>query len=65
MKYIREHNLPVNVCLFVHDELVFEVPDSLVDEMKELLPKILLFKFPNSGLEFPVDVIVSERWTKE
>lgn len=40
-KYLEANNKQTKMLLQVHDELIFEVPEFELDEMKEVIPKIM------------------------
>jgi DNA polymerase-1 len=63
-KYFRDNNLAARVVLNVHDQLLFEVREDLKESLKELLPRLMYYKFPDSPVEFLVDINECYRWEK-
>ncbi|MEZ5277626.1 MAG: DNA polymerase [Opitutaceae bacterium] len=52
-KSLRQAGLQARLLLQVHDELVFEVPESEVDQVKPLITEAMVH-----ALELPVPIVV-------
>ncbi|MGB9668312.1 MAG: DNA polymerase I [Thermosulfidibacteraceae bacterium] len=64
-RYIKENKLPAYMVLQVHDELVFEVKEEIVEEftrdVKEIMEKVV----PEFSVPLVVDIHVGDSWSKE
>jgi DNA polymerase-1 len=60
---IRKRGLASKMLLQIHDELLFEVPDSELDEMKVLVPQ-LMCKAANLKVKLKVDVAIGDNWSE-
>ena len=60
---IRKRSLDSKLILQIHDELIFEVPDAEVEEMKALVPE-LMSKAAKLKVKLKVDVAVGEDWSQ-
>jgi len=40
-RYLKKHQKKSFILLQVHDELILEVPESEIEEMKEVVPKMM------------------------
>jgi len=60
---LKQRNLKSKLVLLVHDELVYEVPDNEIEEMKVLL-KEQMEKIPHSHIIVPltIDMEISDTW---
>ena len=60
---IVEKNLQSKMILQVHDELIFEVPDSEIDIMKKLVPKTME-KVAKLKVPLKVDLAIGTDWSQ-
>ena len=62
-KWIEKENAPVKIIMQVHDELVFEVNKSFVDEANSKISELMANCFK---LDVPllVDIGVGDNWDK-
>ena len=58
---MTERNLKSKLLLQVHDELIFEVPEDELDEMKKLAPRIMTTSIKLS-LPLKVDIKLGKNW---
>ena len=59
---ITKRGLKSKLILQVHDELIFEVPDSEVEEMSELVPK-LMSSAAKLKVKLKVDLAIASDWS--
>ena len=60
---IHKRDLKSKMLLQIHDELLFEVPEDELDEMKKLVPE-LMCKAANLKVKLKVDVAVGDNWSE-
>ncbi len=60
--YRKERDEKIRMLLQVHDELLFEVRDTIVDEAIELVKPIMEGVFPALAVPLAVEVKVGTRW---
>ena len=60
---MKKRALKSKMLLQIHDELLFEVPDDEMDEMKKLVPD-LMSKAANLKVKLKVDVAVGNDWSE-
>ena len=58
---MKERQLKSKMTLQVHDELIFEVPDDEVEEMRELVPRIMSTALELS-VPLKVDIKAGNNW---
>ena len=54
---MTKRRLKSRMILQIHDELVFEVPNEELEEMKQLVPEIM-----NSSMEMAVPLMTEVNW---
>ena len=59
---IRERGLKSRMTLQVHDELVFEVPEGEVDEMRSLVREQMENVHPSLSVPLMVEIGVGKNW---
>lgn len=63
--FIRERDFDAHMVLQIHDELVFEVREKLVDSFVEEVKEIMENVVPEFEVPLVVDVHVGDSWDKE
>lgn len=68
-KFLREYDLKdkVRYLLTIHDAILLEVKEEVVNEVTQLVKKAMEFPIPfvYHNLVIPVDITINERWVKE
>ena len=60
-KYLTQNNKQTKILLQVHDELIFEVPPFEVEEMKQIIPR-LMEDAVKLEVKLPVSLDVGKSW---
>ena len=58
---MAKQQLKSKLLLQVHDELIFEVPDEELDEMKKLVPGVMSTSLELS-IPLKVDIKIGDNW---
>jgi DNA polymerase I len=61
-KYLKEHHLNTKMILQVHDELVFDVPETEVEIVKPMVERLMKTAIPNLKVPILVGMGIGANW---